>query len=226
MNIRLFFAGVGVSVAAALFAAVDPGHQNFHNVAVTSAAQNRTDWRVNSFDWTTAESLGEGVDYLPLKLTTAGGWGRLMVCHLIRVDTSKPNVRFTGHPQTALSLQHEGAFSYSWQGLVLKDGTAGWERLYGADVPDGLERDVILIEEVDFSSGRPRVRYFAGLKESGAATLLADASGATAFDGAGQAASVDGVVTAVSCGTIASLRGFSRVKDPKGNGFILQLVCR
>ena len=166
-----------------------------------------------------------------------GKAGKVRIVTEVRIDTEEAGTadrtaaklaafKASGLPQTALYLQSEGAFTYSWQGLVLKDGAAGWERLYGADVPDGPERDVILIEEVDFSSGRPRVRYFAGLKESGAATLLADASGTTAFDGAGQVASVDGVVTFVSCGTISSLRGFRRVKDPKGNGFLLQLVCR
>lgn len=135
-------------------------------------------------------------------------------------------LRTEGVPQAAFFLQRDGNFAFSWRGLVAKDGAPAWERLYGVTVPDGVNRSHVLIEEVDFSSGRPRVRYFAGLKESGAATLLADASGATAFDGAGEAASVDGIVTFASCGTIASLRGFSRVKDPKGNGFLLQLVCR
>ena len=77
------------------------GNMNFRNVAITNAAQYRADWRScradGRMDWTKAESLGEGVAYLPLKLTVADGWARQMYCHAVRVDTAKPNVRFTGN---------------------------------------------------------------------------------------------------------------------------------
>ena len=81
------------------------GNMNFRNVAITNAAQYRADWRSckvdGQMDWTKAEALGEGVVYLPLKLTVADGWARQMYCHAVRIDTSKPNLRFTGNERCA-----------------------------------------------------------------------------------------------------------------------------
>ena len=77
------------------------GNTNFRNVAITNAAQHRADWRSckvdGQMDWEKAETLGEGVVYLPLKLTVDDGWARQMYCHAVRVDTAKPNLRFTGN---------------------------------------------------------------------------------------------------------------------------------
>ncbi len=88
-----------------------PGNANFRNVAATLAARSRTDWVTNvatmvgsarnpgtatPVDWSRAQSITNGVDYIPAVLTDAGGWPRTIVCHLVRMDLSTPNLRFTG----------------------------------------------------------------------------------------------------------------------------------
>lgn len=108
-----------IAIASALFAAAlwpevcqaYPGNANFRNKPVTFLAKTRTDWVTNAttmvgsarnpgkstpLNWAKAQSITNGIDYLPAVLTPEGGWPRKMVCHFIRVDLTTRNLRFTG----------------------------------------------------------------------------------------------------------------------------------
>ena len=88
-----------------------PGNANFRNVPVSFASQNRTDWVTNvstmvgtarnpgvstPVNWSIARSIAPGIDYIPAILNEAGGWPTQTVCHLVRINLSTPNLRFTG----------------------------------------------------------------------------------------------------------------------------------
>ena len=100
-----------------------PGNANFRNVGVTFAAQNRTDWVTNvttmvgsarnpgtstPIDWSCAQSITNGIDYIPAVLTTAGGWPRTLICHFVRIDLATPNLRFTGTGWCCISITGSG----------------------------------------------------------------------------------------------------------------------
>ena len=118
--------------ATTRLAADYPGNANFRNVGVTFAAQNRTDWVTNvttmvgsarnpgtstPIDWSCAQSITNGIDYIPAVLTTAGGWPRTLICHFIRIDLSTPNLRFTGTDRCA-----------DWGDPMPEDYAAGYEK--------------------------------------------------------------------------------------------------
>ena len=128
-----------------------------------------------------------------------------------------------GATHAALFLRQDGTRGV-WQGLVREKDAVAWRPLSGAEVEEGAAIPFVLIGEVDFSSGRPRVRYFAGPKSSGAVTLLSDAEGKTAFDGAGMAQSLDGVVSLENFERICSLAGYQRVKGTGSGGYVIYLV--
>ena len=109
-----------------------PGNANFRNVGVTFAAQNRTDWVTNvttmvgsarnpgtstPIDWSCAQSITNGIDYIPAVLTTAGGWPRTMVCHFVRIDLATPNLRITGTDRCE-----------NWGEPMPEDYAAGYEK--------------------------------------------------------------------------------------------------
>ena len=109
-----------------------PGNANFRNVGVTFAAQNRTDWVTNvttmvgsarnpgtstPIDWSCAQSITNGIDYIPAVLTTAGGWPRTLICHFVRIDLATPNLRFTGTDRCA-----------DWGEPMPEDYAAGYEK--------------------------------------------------------------------------------------------------
>ena len=88
-----------------------PGNNNFRNVPVTFAAKTRTDWVTNvttmvgkarnpgvstAIDWKRAQSITNGIDYIPAVLTTEGGWPRTLVCHFVRINLTTRKLRFTG----------------------------------------------------------------------------------------------------------------------------------
>lgn len=126
-------------------------------------------------------------------------------------------------PQAALLLLSDGPYGV-WQGLMREGDAARWLPLKGGEVELGDPCAYVLIVEIDFSSGAPRVRYFAGPKASGAAALLSDASGRTAFAGAGRTLSVNGVVALERFVGVNSLVGYRRVKVDKGSGTVLYLA--
>ncbi len=114
---RIFLACLATAlVALSLQAAPYPGNKNYRNVAVTFAAEHRKDWVTNvttmvgsarnpgkatPVNWSHAQSIAPGIDYIPAVLTTNGGWPRKMVCHFVRIDLRTPNLRFTGTDRCA-----------------------------------------------------------------------------------------------------------------------------
>lgn len=102
-------------LAAALWTdtcpAAYPGNPNFRNKEVTYVAKTRTDWATNIItmvgssrnpgvstpvDWKKAQSITNGIDYIPAVLTPEGGWPNKLVCHMVRVNLATRNLRFTG----------------------------------------------------------------------------------------------------------------------------------
>ena len=103
-------------LAAALWgnasAASYPGNTNFRNREVTYLAKTRTDWITNvttiaagaarnpgvstPINWIKAQTITNGIDYIPAVLTPAGGWPNTLVCHMVRVNLANRNIRFTG----------------------------------------------------------------------------------------------------------------------------------
>ena len=128
-----------------------------------------------------------------------------------------------GTAHAALFLRQDGVRGV-WQGLVREGNSAAWKPLSGAEVEEDATIPFILIGEVDFSSGSPRVRYFAGPKASGAATLLSDAEGRTAFDGAGRMPLLNGIVELKYFERIHTLAGYRRVKGTGSGGGVIYLV--
>lgn len=95
------------------------GNGNFRNVPATYAASFRTDWVTNAsvmascgetqsstgvstpIDWSLAQSITNGIQYIPAVLTTGGGWPRTLVCHFVRIDLATPKLCFTGSGRCA-----------------------------------------------------------------------------------------------------------------------------
>ena len=88
------------------FAANYPGNTNFRNKEVTYVAKTRTDWVTNvttmvgaarnpgvstPINWSKAQSITNGIDYIPAVLTPEGGWPTKMVCHMVRVNLANRN---------------------------------------------------------------------------------------------------------------------------------------
>ena len=88
---------------AAVFASDDyPWIEKFHKVAITNAAQYRTNWQTNQVDWSKAERQGsDSILYAPVVLNENGDWTRRTYCHFVRVDTHDNRVRFTGMDRCA-----------------------------------------------------------------------------------------------------------------------------
>ncbi|MBQ6245447.1 MAG: hypothetical protein IJK04_01170, partial [Kiritimatiellae bacterium] len=91
----------------------------------------------------------------------------------------------------------------AWFGLVRANGALAFQELAG---PVALGEPVEIVQEVDWSSGAPRVSYLVAI--GGAeAVRLADTSGATWFDSASSAVSSAGRVRASGEGRVFSLQG-------------------
>ena len=132
---NLVFTGLAALVALPLHAADYPGNTNFRNVGVSFAAASRTVWATNvttmigsarnpgsatAVPWDSCPeriSITNGVDYIPAVLTTAGGWPRQMVCHLVRIDLKTPNIRITGTDRCE-----------NWGEPMPEDYAAGYEK--------------------------------------------------------------------------------------------------
>ena len=91
----------------------------------------------------------------------------------------------------------------AWFGLVRANGALAFQELVG---PVALGEPVEIIQEVDWSSGSPRVSYRVAIG-GGEAVRLADANGSAWFDSASSAASSAGRVKASGQGSVFSLRG-------------------
>jgi len=76
-------------------AATYPWDSSFRNVTISSAAGSVT-YQVNAFDWSKGIAQADGILYLPVQLTTAGGWSHTMRVNLARIDLRAANIRFTG----------------------------------------------------------------------------------------------------------------------------------
>ena len=130
------FAPVAALLAVVLWVetglAAYPGNPDFRNLPVTFAAKTRTEWFTNittmvgknrnpgvstPINWSKAISITNGVDYIPAILTTAGGWPRTMVCHLVRIDLKTPNIRITGTDRCE-----------NWGEPMPEDYAAGYEK--------------------------------------------------------------------------------------------------
>ena len=91
----------------------------------------------------------------------------------------------------------------AWFGLVRENGAPAYRELAG---PVVLGEPCEVIQEIDWSSGAPRVSYLVSVA-GGDPVRLADANGATWFDSASSASSASGRVEASGEGRVYSLRG-------------------
>ena len=89
-----------------------PGNPNFYDKPFINKGATRTDWVTNithfitestnpgyvaPIDWEKySKPIAPGVDHIPAVFTTEGGWPTNMVCHMVRIDLTTPNIRFTG----------------------------------------------------------------------------------------------------------------------------------
>ncbi len=104
----------------------------------------------------------------------------------------------------------------AWFGLVRANGVPAYQELVG---PVAVGEQCEIVQEVDWSSGTPRVSYLVAI--GGAeAVRLADANGNAWFDSASSAASSAGRVEAVGEGRVFSLLG-EWIKRSLGNGTVI-----
>lgn len=163
--------------------------------------------------------------------TDKGKVGRVLLCSetTVRdgyaVETAWPALLAAAEaagamPHTALMLLETANGGCAWGALVQEPSGPVLCRLRGSRAPQ-TERRYRTVQEVDFTSGLPRVRYFAG--EGAVLELLHDDTGRTSFAGAGETDDVLGVVRRLgSGGELHGFEGFFVVR--RGDGMLLLIV--
>jgi hypothetical protein len=106
-------------------------------------------------------------------------------------------------PLGSLLIAEKADGEPAWFGLVRANGALAFQELAG---PVALGEPVEIVQEVDWSSGSPRVSYLVAIGE-GEAIRLADANGNAWFDSASSANASAGRVRASGEGRVFSLQG-------------------